>query len=67
MLTSAWMKLIGSSSLTARKNRPWTGCDQVPSAKVSNRSHRGRSLGCGRRPKIEAPRVASMFSPSTRT
>ena len=36
-------------------------------AKCSSRSHRGRSSGRGRRPRMEVPRVASMFSPSTRT
>src|SRR6478735_8905738 len=32
-----------------------------------SRSHRGRSSGCGRRPRIAVPKVASMFSPSTST
>ena len=34
-------------------------------ANCSSRSQRGRSSGRGRRPRMDAPRVASMFSPST--
>ena len=64
--SSACTKLIGSSVLAARKNRPVTSWSKARSAHSSSRSQRGRSSGRGRRPRIEVPRVASMFSPSTR-
>src|SRR5436190_10991282 len=67
MAMSAWTNGIGSSLLAARKKSPVTSWSHRSRAKSSSRSHRGRSSGRGRRPRIEAPRVASMFSPSTRT
>ena len=63
---SAWMNDIGMLVDALRKNRPRTSWPQASLAKAMSRSHRGRSSGCGRRPRIEVPSVASMFSPSTR-
>src|SRR6478736_2280492 len=59
---------MGSVPLVAlRKNRP-RGCwPQVRCANSSTRSQRGRCSGVGRPLRIEEPRVASMFSPSTST
>ena len=63
--SSACTNDIGSSLLAARKNSPTGGWPQRSRANSSSRSQRGRSSGRGRRPRIDAPRVASMFSPST--
>src|SRR6188508_951058 len=67
MASSACTNVIGSSVFAARKNNPWAGWSQRSRANWSSRSHRGRSSGRGRRPRIEVPRVASMFSPSMST
>src|SRR5699024_2574572 len=63
---SAWTKPEGRLSSTARKNRPLTGWCHDISAWWRSLFQRGRSSGCGRRPRTETPSVASMFSPSTR-
>ena len=64
--SSAWTNDIGSEPLDAlRKKSALTGWSQVCCANVSTRSQRGRCSGVGRPPRMDEPRVASMFSPST--
>ena len=50
----------------ARKNSPLASWCHWRWANLSSLSQRGRSSGWGRRPRIEVPSVASMFSPSMR-
>src|SRR3954471_13822085 len=48
-----------------RKNTPRAVCPHTRWVKAISRSQRGLSSGRGRLPRIDAPKVASMFSPST--